>query len=284
MIPRKKLDVQEARLSQQQDALDARSEALEEEVECLNKESERVGDLIIDADRIISCHLQIIGQQECLAICDALHTSLPLELREMVYAYALGGVFEHYTVHPTSPDWMCSVEFPCFRKHTCEKGACGLHFWNAKYMGTDVRREMIESWYRTSVFEFATPMPDLPCFLLSDTWNIGQHAYSLITHVRLRFDIEAKNSAECERIESLHLLKEHSKVTICLEYDEFTSAVDVYSRCETTITKLWPSISKLTSLRFSFLLPPEEDNIILQVGRDSLEGWLVKLKALLNPS
>jgi hypothetical protein len=172
MIPRKKLDFQEARLSQQQDALDARSEALEEEVECLNKESERVGDLIIDADRIISCHLQIIGQQECLAICNALHTLLPLELREMVYAYALGGVFEHCTVYPTPAEWNCSVEFPCFKKHTCHKGLCGLHLWNAKYMGTDGRREMIESWYRTSVFKFTHSMSNLPYFLLSDTWSI----------------------------------------------------------------------------------------------------------------
>jgi hypothetical protein len=108
----------------------------------------------------------------------------------------------------------------------------------------------------------------------------------MVTHVRLNFDIDepAENSAESERIESLHLLKEHSKVTIRLEGDESSSAGDVYSRCETTITKLWPSFSKLTSLRLSFLLPPEEDNIILQGGGESLEGWLVELKELLKPS
>lgn len=64
-------------------------------------------------------------------------------------------------------------------------------FWNAEYVGEDVKKELAENWYRTSRFNFDSSCQYLDAFLTTDRWGLGLNPSNLVANVGLEINLGA---------------------------------------------------------------------------------------------
>jgi hypothetical protein len=147
-------------------------------------------------DKHIKCHranehLIAIGQAECLVLCQAIHASLPRELRDIIYKCVLRRPRSRFAsgVELTSDPKVCQE--PClmpryhWQPHKCGGNVCAKHYLSSDYMGTQVQREFVEAWLSTIVFDLGTDWRHLSAFLDSDRWANGCRVKNFISHLKI---------------------------------------------------------------------------------------------------
>ncbi|KAL6709838.1 hypothetical protein ACN47E_000623 [Coniothyrium glycines] len=186
------------------------------------------------------------AKETCLALCAAVYHGLPREIRDYIYNYThandtlyVGPEYMHRTVHPPESDR-------------------DAHYWDANYVGQDMVREMVESWYRTSLFYFYDKVNNASVvdrFLVTDRWNLGLKPRDFIRKVKLELgpnayyfhdghtqwnDCRFLNWAErlTEPLQYLHQLPNHVHFTIrvhthgalragCFHAEELQNLLDI---------------------------------------------------------
>lgn len=119
-------------------------------------------------------------QEPCKQLCATILETLPRELRDMIY----DNLHAHDTIY-VGPEYMRKSVQPC----ETDRGA---HYWDAEYVGQEMQRELVESWYRTTLFYFydkANNAEVVTQFLDTDRWALDVKPRSVIC--RVRFDLDA---------------------------------------------------------------------------------------------
>ncbi|KAI4708508.1 hypothetical protein J4E89_006564 [Alternaria sp. Ai002NY15] len=131
------------------------------------------------------------GRLTCLQLCATLHTTLPRELRDMVYSEIIGPYYrEIVTGHR---DWRKDViqstkmdfvnQGIRGRKSTEQRG---LKWWLDSYVGRAVATEIVEAWYRGRTFCFSHRRLNLiPDFLERDVFSKGLEPGLIVQHMHV---------------------------------------------------------------------------------------------------
>ena len=131
------------------------------------------------------------GRLACLQLCATLHTTLPRELRDMVYSEIIGPYYrEIVTGHKDQrKDVIRSKKMDFVNqeirglKSTEQRG---LKWWLDSYMGREVATEIVEAWYRGRTFCFSRRRHDLiPSFLEHDVFSKGLEPGLIIQHMHV---------------------------------------------------------------------------------------------------
>ncbi|KAI4935557.1 uncharacterized protein J4E92_002848 [Alternaria infectoria] len=131
------------------------------------------------------------GRLTCLQLCAKLHTTLPRELRDMVYSEIIGPYYrEIVTGHR---DWRKDV-IQSTKMDFVNQGIrglksseqSGLKWWLDSYMGREVATEIVEAWYRGRTFCFSHRRLNLiPDFLERDVFSKGLKPGLIIQHMHV---------------------------------------------------------------------------------------------------
>jgi hypothetical protein len=122
--------------------------------------------------------LDAYAKTTCGPICEGLLHNLPRELRDAVYEYII--IPDYIYV---GPQYLTSSGMPC-------DGYRDAYFWNPDYVGEGMRIELVQTWYRMSMFYFwnrAKNNEVIPRFMTFDRWGLGLKPHELIS--RVRFDV-----------------------------------------------------------------------------------------------
>ncbi|KAI8931795.1 hypothetical protein NX059_011432 [Plenodomus lindquistii] len=125
------------------------------------------------------------AQKSCRLLCDRV-CSLPRELRDSIYAF----VHPHETV-PVASDYLDPSAQP--------RGIDGTsHYWDKNYVGEQVQREMVESWYRTTLFHFKYGSHYTMRFFNFDRWQLGINPRNYVRKVK--FEVIINSQADDTRV------------------------------------------------------------------------------------
>ncbi|KAF2791423.1 hypothetical protein K505DRAFT_280686, partial [Melanomma pulvis-pyrius CBS 109.77] len=115
----------------------------------------------------------------CQALCRELHARLPRELRDIVYERVIGT--SRATVDGHLLERLRSYSSPQYWElYSFE--AC---FWNEDFFGPDVHRELIESWYGVTKFDFKENFDLIPELLVCQRPELGINPKALISEVKV---------------------------------------------------------------------------------------------------
>lgn len=110
----------------------------------------------------------------CKPLCESMHRELPPELRDAVYeqisTWRDPVDVDHYFSHATGQ--IKSFFFMAQKKWQSQQGLFGAFYWDPRFVGDVVARELIGNWYRTSSF-LVTHDRLLERFLNGDRWEMG---------------------------------------------------------------------------------------------------------------
>ncbi|KAI4624868.1 uncharacterized protein J4E87_005349 [Alternaria ethzedia] len=131
------------------------------------------------------------GRLACLQLCATLHTTLPRELRDMVYSEIIGPYYREivtghkdhrrHVIQSTSMDFV-NQEIRGLKS----TGQRGLKWWLDSYMGREVATEIVESWYGSRTFCFSHRRLNLiPDFLERDVFSKGLKPGLIVQHMHV---------------------------------------------------------------------------------------------------
>lgn len=228
-------------------------------------------------DKGAHSHLVAIGKAQCRKLCDALYSTLPHELRDMIYGYVLGTrPVERVS---TAGDWL----IPYF------------HFLDNGYTGSQVWQEMIQAWITSTRFSLRSGCWDeLPKMLKCQPWGFGQPIYRFMLQIELYMenyeDLDDDDyPPDYPILEDLALLKPSTRVTLHKGYCSPTSWTQstLLSSFEHHISRLWPCISRFDQARLKIVVQLyyitgvwREDTLFLGSGKKActLSQWVAVLE------
>lgn len=113
-------------------------------------------------------------------IIDTIYTKLPRELQEIIFKFV--SAHENVTVN------ISGVQYANGRYCTYARPPRET-YWQSDWTGPDFHRELIETFYRNSVFRIDPPSLDvLVAFMTRDAWGLDICPASLISRLELRID------------------------------------------------------------------------------------------------
>ncbi|KAH7397390.1 hypothetical protein BKA66DRAFT_454273 [Pyrenochaeta sp. MPI-SDFR-AT-0127] len=119
--------------------------------------------------------LEKLAKIYCRPLCDDVCRILPREIRDIIYSY----VHSHDTIY-VGPEYISNRGQPC-------ESDRGAHYWDAEFVGKEMRNEIVESWYRSTLFFFydqANNARVVDQFLVLDRWELGLKPRDYICRVR----------------------------------------------------------------------------------------------------
>ena len=131
-----------------------------------------------------NCHIEHYAQQECRALCTAMQSKLPRELRDMIYDHILSPARDEPLV--INDDDFDTIDGPhrgivaAFAKqyghaHMCSEG----------FVDLDTMSEFARRWYyHTKLWLFLTPT-EVAEFFETDIWGLGLEGDRLLRHVEV---------------------------------------------------------------------------------------------------
>ncbi len=124
--------------------------------------------------------LQDVAKEECRSLCEAMYLQLPREIRDIIYCHLAADS----TIY-VGPEYLLKTSEPCMDDR-------GAHYWNTAYVGEEIKRELVESWYRNTLFYFYDT-PNNPTvvegFLATDRWGYGINPRDFICRVQFNFGV-----------------------------------------------------------------------------------------------
>ncbi|KAH7074231.1 hypothetical protein FB567DRAFT_191895 [Paraphoma chrysanthemicola] len=122
--------------------------------------------------------LKPYAQAICLHFSKKVLSKLPREMRDIVYEYLV------------TPDYIwVGTEYFTNTGPPCDVQR-DAHFWSPAYVGDAMQAEIVQTWYRTSLFYLWNRAKNhelIERFLTQDRWGIGVLPHEHIS--RLRFDL-----------------------------------------------------------------------------------------------
>lgn len=131
---------------------------------------------IWQAERNIRRAIQPFAKTSCLSLCESICNNLPREIRDMIYEY----LYDHDTIY-VGPEYFTKTTQPC-------QLSLKAHYWDNEYVGRDMQREIVESWYRTTLFYFYDKAANVKVtqqFLVTDKWGLGIEPRHFFCHARI---------------------------------------------------------------------------------------------------
>jgi hypothetical protein len=130
------------------------------------------------AEEFIKRILLPYSQAICKHFCNRLLTKLPRELRDIIYEHTVAPDYIY-----VGPQYLQHSERPC----EIDRDA---HYWDADYTGGVVSAELVQTWYRITLFYFwdrARNSEVINEFMTFDRWGRGIKPHEHIS--RVRFDL-----------------------------------------------------------------------------------------------
>ncbi|EUC34318.1 hypothetical protein COCCADRAFT_35984 [Bipolaris zeicola 26-R-13] len=127
--------------------------------------------------------LRPLSPRECHSLCTSVHQALPREIRDMIYEYT----HAQETIY-VGPEYFEKTTVPC-------ESDAKAHYWSAQYVGAEMQREIIESWYRTTLFYFYDKRNNntvIEKFLDTDRWGHNIKPRDLICRARVELSVEER--------------------------------------------------------------------------------------------
>lgn len=214
------------------------------------------------------------------------HAKLPREVRDLVYHY----------VHSTSePVRVFAADLDEKTGNLALRHA-PLHqsfaYWNADYVGNDVRRELIETFYGCRSFIFAPtfnyPSSPLRQFLETDQCQMGMPPSSFVTNVHLVVDISIHSDFSeqidtTQKLEGLLGLKTGAK--ICIEFRDFVGNRPMdwpEELIRETLKEAYYTLLQLreagSQTKVSFALTTGLFELNLQNGEFEVDAWIFRYR------
>lgn len=122
-----------------------------------------------------------VAKASCLLLCKDACRVLSRELRDVIYSY-----LHVYDTIYVGPEYFERKTRPC-------ESDSKAHYWDADYVGHEMQREIVESWYRTTRFYFydkANNAKVTDQFLVSDRWDLGIKPRDFICHARIDLSMD----------------------------------------------------------------------------------------------
>jgi hypothetical protein len=95
------------------------------------------------------------------------------------------------------------------------------HYFNANWVGQQTREEVLENYYRTSVFRSTSLSDNFNHFLTTDRWHLGFEPVSLISKLELCYtlrDSRVPGPNILDHIESLLKLKRGARIMFKINF------------------------------------------------------------------
>ncbi|CBX96270.1 hypothetical protein LEMA_P111890.1 [Plenodomus lingam JN3] len=162
----------------------------------IDKAYRHLAKLTAENDLKISLLCKVIAPQakkSSRLLCSCIYYDLPREVRDMIYGF----LHAHETIY-VGPEYFDQTKQPC----ETDRDA---HYWDVDYVGADVQREIVESWYRTTLFYFYDKHNNIEVvtkFLNTDRWQLGIKPRHFIR--KARFELDASHPPANMRIEDVH--------------------------------------------------------------------------------
>ncbi|KAF2791427.1 hypothetical protein K505DRAFT_326852 [Melanomma pulvis-pyrius CBS 109.77] len=146
--------------------------------------------------------IEYYAKVACHDLCATLYSTLPRELRQRVYSHLIGTSWVH--VSKSFCNSQSSPDIPALLRHQQD--------WNTPFVSQEVKEEIAETWYSTSVFEF-TDLFLINVFFHEDRLGLGLAPGRFVSNVQVSIDcaryFESKD--EYERAQIGHI-KEFRKL------------------------------------------------------------------------
>ncbi|KAH8722995.1 hypothetical protein GQ44DRAFT_711175 [Phaeosphaeriaceae sp. PMI808] len=132
--------------------------------------------------------LELDAQASCQRICKSLYSKLPRELRDTIYE----DIVEPDNVY-------AGIQYLENRGNPSEESR-DAHYWDTKYVGETVRVELIQTWYRVSMFYFWDRKKNdeiIDKFFSFDRWGMGLKPHEYLSRVRFDLGDEILHNGSC---------------------------------------------------------------------------------------
>jgi hypothetical protein len=213
--------------------------------------------------------LKTYAKESCLALCAKLHSTLPRELRDEVYAYVCTGdsVLVNSDWGTTSYFTTDPIAMGCYTHDRLS----AAHYWKTEYIGNDILKEMAEVWYSKSTFTFSD-CTVMERFLMEDRWNTGlspgnlvrnicvsvniaSWAYTFTEHVQIQEDLK-------KELRKIMGLKKEAKIKIKVRtsYDHWNTPdyVVMKQACRDAFELTFPALYPLRDAGYQIIIAPDD--------------------------
>jgi hypothetical protein len=168
----------------------ARAEALQRQLEALQQDLAAATPE--DQDACVA-----LATSECNQICNRIMTQLPRELRDMIYQH-----ISTKSEECISREYFRSIMDPKTRIHDYNSRRWTAthypeHYWDAKYVGDDFSRELLQNYYRTSTFVFGNDDGLMERFLNVDQMKMGYAPKELISRIEVHLNAMTYDRTTC---------------------------------------------------------------------------------------
>jgi len=221
------------------------------------------------------------AQESCRKLCGRIYRLLPRELRDNIYYF----VYAHETIY-------VGPEYFHYTTHPCETDR-DAHYWDAGYVGKEVQRELIQSWYQNTLFYFYDKRNNnevVRKFLDMDRWQLAIKPGNFIRKVRLELDADNVHEhvpmpriSGVQPLQHLHLLPNH--VSFFIRIHTYSDLMKTPRRTEDlrlTIRDLHTSLNALHAAGHKFVVKwPDYENLEF-TWRDCaspVDIWIARLQA-----
>jgi hypothetical protein len=127
-------------------------------------------------ENLIENSLELYSRTACLQLCETLIGKLPRELKDLVAEFLITPDIVY-----AGPQYLTNEGRPCENDRDA-------HFWDKDYVGETLSLELIQNWYRLSLFYFWDKSSNdevIERFMVLDRWGRGIKPNEHIARVRL---------------------------------------------------------------------------------------------------
>ena len=139
-----------------------------------------------ETEDFADCHIENYAQQSCRALCTAMQSKLPRELRDMIYDHILSPARDEPIF--INNDYFEDVDEP-YRDIVAgfaeERGYGYAHMCSEEFVDLDTMSEFARRWYyHTKLWLYLTPT-EVAEFFETDIWGLGLEGDRLLRHVEV---------------------------------------------------------------------------------------------------
>ncbi|KAI4614218.1 uncharacterized protein J4E87_009615 [Alternaria ethzedia] len=141
---------------------------------------------LAETEDFADAHIEHYAQQECRALCTAMQSKLPRELRDMIYDHILSPARDEPIF--INNEYFEDVDEPyrdIVAGYAEERGYGYAHMCSEKFVDLDTMSEFARRWYyHTKLWLYLTPT-EVAEFFETDIWGLGLGSDRLLRHLEV---------------------------------------------------------------------------------------------------